>query len=115
MQILTRISIIAIIFILQGCSTTLDESKKNSKTVFELYQENSNNKNKVINKHRVIGNNYIRNSHSELENNFPTLPNPTLYMFVYPHLVGNSHPVPGYTTKFKLYEVDHYALPNEIY
>jgi conjugative transfer region lipoprotein (TIGR03751 family) len=113
MQILTRISIIAIIFILQGCSTSLDESKKNSKTVFELYQENTH-QNNIVNRYRVTDN-YIRNEYSELENNFPTLPNPTLYMFVYPHLIDNSHPVPGYTTKFKLYEVDHYALPNEMY
>jgi conjugative transfer region lipoprotein (TIGR03751 family) len=48
-----------------------------------------------------------------LENNFPVLPNPVLNMFVYPHLTKFGNPVPGYTTNFKLYEVDRYALPNE--
>lgn len=57
---------------------------------------------------------FIRAQATELENNFPKHPNPTLNMFVYPHLTQDGNPVPGYTTHFKLYKTDHYALPQEV-
>ena len=44
---------------------------------------------------------------------FQWLPNPTLTMYVFPHLSGAGHPVPGYTTFFKLYTQDHIAAPGE--
>jgi conjugative transfer region lipoprotein (TIGR03751 family) len=56
---------------------------------------------------------FIRTQATELENSFPRLPNPILNMFVYPHLTQGGNPVPGYTTHFKLYKVDQYALPWE--
>jgi conjugative transfer region lipoprotein (TIGR03751 family) len=46
---------------------------------------------------------------------FPTLPNPTLVMYVYPHFSGNDQaPVPGYYTAFSFYTRIHYALPGEM-
>jgi conjugative transfer region lipoprotein (TIGR03751 family) len=40
--------------------------------------------------------------------------NPTLKLYVYPHLAGNDElPVPGYTTAFNAYEKDHYLLPTD--
>ncbi len=52
---------------------------------------------------------------TELDEQFPTLPNPTLFMYVYPHLSSSEGvPVPGYTTKFKMYERDQYAMPGEV-
>jgi conjugative transfer region lipoprotein (TIGR03751 family) len=56
---------------------------------------------------------FIRTQATELENNFPRLPNPILNMFIVPHLTQGGNPVPGYTTHFKLYKLDHYALPGE--
>jgi conjugative transfer region lipoprotein (TIGR03751 family) len=56
---------------------------------------------------------FIRTQATELESRFPRLPNPILNMFVVPHLTQGGNPVPGYTTHFKLYKVDHYALPGE--
>ena len=48
--------------------------------------------------------------------NFHKAPNPTLKLFVYPHLAGNDElPVPGYTTAFNAYEKDHYARINDSY
>ena len=44
---------------------------------------------------------------------FQWLPNPTLTMYVFPHLSGAGHPVPGYTTFFKFYTQDHIAAPGE--
>lgn len=57
---------------------------------------------------------FIRDQATELETLFPKLPNPTLNMFIYPHLTTDGNPVPAYTTNFKLYKVDHYALPREV-
>ena len=46
---------------------------------------------------------------------FPRLPNPSLVMYVFPHLAGAERtPVPGYATTFPLYERVEYALPGEV-
>lgn len=45
---------------------------------------------------------------------FLRVPNPTLMMYIYPHLAGAHRvPVPGYSTVFPLYERPEYALPGE--
>lgn len=42
------------------------------------------------------------------------LKNPTLHMYVYPHLATSDQvPIPGYWTVFQLYSQNHYALPGE--
>jgi conjugative transfer region lipoprotein (TIGR03751 family) len=57
---------------------------------------------------------YTREAADEIEARFPRLPNPTLVMFVYPHLAGpDAAPIPGYATSFPMYERVHYALPGE--
>lgn len=58
---------------------------------------------------------YSRTAHTELKTIFPRLPNPTLVMYVFPHLAGSERvPVPGYATTFTLYERVEYALPGEV-
>ncbi|MDZ7753228.1 MAG: TIGR03751 family conjugal transfer lipoprotein [Gammaproteobacteria bacterium] len=58
---------------------------------------------------------YSRTAHTELETLFPRLPNPTLVMYVFPHLADAERvPVPGYATTFTLYERVEYALPGEV-
>ena len=58
---------------------------------------------------------YSRTAHTELETIFPRLPNPTLVMYVFPHLAGSERvPVPGYATTFTLYDQVEYALPGEV-
>ena len=43
--------------------------------------------------------------------NFHKVSNPTLRLYVYPHLAGNDElPVPGYTTAFNAYEKDHWQI-----
>jgi conjugative transfer region lipoprotein (TIGR03751 family) len=59
---------------------------------------------------------YVRTEANQLQSKFKLLPNPTLYMFVAPHLsTADGVPVPGYLTEFKLYTKEHYAMPGEIY
>ncbi|MDE0250024.1 MAG: TIGR03751 family conjugal transfer lipoprotein [Gammaproteobacteria bacterium] len=58
---------------------------------------------------------FVREAARELETRFPRLPNPTLVMYVYPHLSGPERsPVPGYVTTFPFYARIEYALPGEI-
>ncbi|WP_156824313.1 TIGR03751 family conjugal transfer lipoprotein [Thioalkalivibrio sp. ALE20] len=57
---------------------------------------------------------YTRTAQDEIETRFERVPNPTLVMYVYPHLAGrDSVPVPGYATSFPMYDGHHYALPGE--
>lgn len=52
--------------------------------------------------------------HERIEHLFPTLPNPELFMYVFPHAVGETGvPIPAYYTRFTMYERSHYTLPNE--
>ena len=58
---------------------------------------------------------YSRDAFNEIDVLFPRLPNPTLVMYVFPHLSGDTHaPVPGYATAFPMYEQVEYALPGEV-
>ena len=58
---------------------------------------------------------YTRDAGNEIQQLFPRLSNPTLVLYVYPHLTGRDrHPVPGYSTAFTFYEKVEYALPGEI-
>ncbi len=58
---------------------------------------------------------YSRTAFNELDVTFPRLPNPTLVMYVYPHLATDERvPIPGYATTFPLYPRIEYALPGEV-
>ena len=57
---------------------------------------------------------YSRDVYNELSVHFPRLPNPTIIMYVFPHLSFEGTPVPGYSTMFQLYPRTHYALPGEV-
>jgi len=58
---------------------------------------------------------YTREAADEIEARFARLPNPTLVMFIFPHLAGNDAvPVPGFATTFPMYKRTHYALPGEV-
>ena len=80
---------------------------------------------KTLKQHRVMANNnpgdevlsyipYTRDQKNELDNLFPRLPNPDLFIYVYPHLATkNRAPIPGYSTVIPLYERVQYQLPGE--
>ena len=57
---------------------------------------------------------YTRQAYNEIDITFPRLANPSLAMYVFPHLAGDEQvPVPGYMTTFPMYERIEYALPGE--
>ena len=58
---------------------------------------------------------YVRSEKNQLELHFKKLPNPTMYMFVAPHLASDTQvPIPAYLTEFTMWESAHYALPGEL-
>ena len=58
---------------------------------------------------------FVREAANEINTLFPRLPNPTLVMYIFPHLSGEERsPVPGYVTTFPFYERVEYALPGEV-
>ncbi len=58
---------------------------------------------------------YTRDAFNELDMHFPRLPNPSLVMYIFPHLAGAQRvPVPGYATSFPMYRQVEYALPGEV-
>ena len=58
---------------------------------------------------------YADDARQELDQLFPVLPNPTLVIYVHPHLAGEDlAPVPGYYTSIPLTDRTHYALPGEV-
>jgi conjugative transfer region lipoprotein (TIGR03751 family) len=58
---------------------------------------------------------YTRSAANDIETRFVRLPNPTLALYVFPHLgADQQYPVPGYSTLFPLYKQVYYALPGEL-
>lgn len=57
---------------------------------------------------------YTQSAKQSLQEQFPRLKNPTLIMYVFPHLSRDGQtPVPGYATGFSFYETIEFALPGE--
>ncbi len=117
--------LILMILLLSSCSNNSDDQ---GIKMVDLYQKHSNQKPpklvhpktantapKTTKTTQRLSNNFVREQQTELENQFPKLPNPTLNMFIYPHLTKQGHPVPGYSTNFRLYQTDQYALPTEVF
>lgn len=48
-----------------------------------------------------------------MQRDFMWLPNPTMSMYVFKHLTPAGHPVPGYSTFFRLYTQNYIAAPGE--
>jgi conjugative transfer region lipoprotein (TIGR03751 family) len=107
---------------ISGCSTghPLQEMSKDGKSTAELMRQGVPESGGVHSSHAVQSdlsrynyNPYTRNVLNETNMLFPMLPNPSLVMYIYPHISGSGVPVPGYATAFKIYETEQYALPGE--
>ena len=121
-SILTSLVILAV---LSACNTTTPKQaifKQESPRMVTIYHNALNNaghhaRQSVITDTLDVGQNtlgsYTRTAASEIHNLFPELPNPTLVMYVFPHITSDRVKVPGFSTVFKLYSQAHYALPGE--
>ena len=127
---LTLISTISLIsLVLAGCASTKDnvlpQDGPSMKAIYDGHMQAMNARNPQAIR-RELGNRrlatgeaalqgYARDAFNEIDVLFPRLPNPTLVMYVFPHLAGQMKaPVPGYATAFPMYEQVEYALPGEV-
>ncbi len=126
----TLISALGLIsLVLAGCATTKDavlpQDGPSMKAIYEGHVQEMSARDPQAFRHE-LGNRpiltgeaalqgYTRDAFNEIGVLFPRLPNPTLVMYVFPHLAGDAHtPIPGYTTAFPMYEQVEYALPGEV-
>lgn len=126
----TRLSALSLIsLVLSGCAgtkdTVLPQDGPSMKAIYEghvqamqahdpqvLHNELGSRR---INTGEAALQGYTREAFNEIDVLFPRLPNPTLVMYVFPHLAGSTQaPVPGYATAFPMYEQVEYALPGEV-
>lgn len=102
---------------MHACAQRLPASPTGSRTLLESYEKVTTAEQiqrRPLNHNTVDLRDYTRTAHSELEILFPVLPNPDIVLYIFPHIKGEV-PIPGYTTTFKLYPQNHYALPGEIW
>lgn len=127
------IALCASISLLSGCATSTKDSilPQDGPTMMEVYEQHmegsgvheSDQAREDLGQRtspRALGHGdrdlagYTRDAANEIEQRFARLPNPTLVMYVFPHLSGpDDAPVPGYSTAFPMYRQTHYALPGE--
>lgn len=113
-----------VLSLLTGCTTAGNAIPKGGPTMAQVYEEAMQKSNggtieqvreKINNPISVECNNhqsdFTRTSENEINNLFPTLANPQIVMYVYPHVTGiDETPVPGYGTVFPLYDKVHYSM-----
>jgi conjugative transfer region lipoprotein (TIGR03751 family) len=111
--------------LISGCSSHINKvTPKNLKPMDQIYDEKTGGASSEALRHRAAeiqarpaaseGMNQLPPSMQYIRELYPKLPNPDLFMYVKPHVMGASGAVvPGYYTQFTLYEKIPYALPNE--
>ncbi len=129
-NLLTHISVLGLISLaLAGCASTkeavLPQDGPSMKAIYQGHIHAMSARDPVSIRRELGGrpipagasalHGYTRDAANEIDVLFPRLPNPTLVMYVFPHLAGEEPvPVPGYATIFPMYERTEYALPGEV-
>lgn len=112
-------AVAAIVLLLTGCTTGADRrlAMKKGPTMEAVYHGQTTGE--ALTRSQPIGTGagdlrgYTRQADNEIQQLFPVIDNPTVHIYVYPHLRGEL-PVPGYTTAIPLYDQTLiYALPGE--
>ncbi len=114
---------------LAGCSTSKEQLlPPGDSTMLDLWQQKSGSPQMAAearavlrrdlndverNAQPAVAESYSRDANSEIQQQFPRLPNPDLVMYVFPHMTVGNVPVPGYSTVFPFYSQVQYALPGE--
>lgn len=113
---------------LAGCSTSKEQLLPGDSTMLDLWQQKSGSPQMTAearavlrrdlndverNAQPAVAESYSRDANSEIQQQFPRLPNPDLVMYVFPHMTVGNVPVPGYSTVFPFYSQVQYALPGE--
>ncbi|HBQ8159967.1 TPA: TIGR03751 family conjugal transfer lipoprotein [Klebsiella pneumoniae] len=114
---------------LAGCSTSKEQLlPPGDSTMLDLWQQKSGSPQMAAearavlrrdlndverNAQPAVAESYSRDANSEIQQQFPRLPNPDLVMYVFPHMTVGNVPVPGYSTVFPFNSQVQYALPGE--
>lgn len=127
MRISITVLIVTLINVLSGCASKdsiLPVPEDNMQTVYERHMQSVGNKKiqesrSLLRRDMNVGDvelsDYVRTEKNQLQSKFRFIPNPTMYMFVAPHLSTKDRvPVPGYVTEFKMWEKDQYSMPGEL-
>lgn len=104
---------------LAGCSTSKEQLlPPGDSTMLDLWQQKSGSPQMTAearavlrrdlndverNAQPAVAESYSRDANSEIQQQFPRLPNPDLVMYVFPHMTVGNVPVPGYSTVFPFY------------
>jgi conjugative transfer region lipoprotein (TIGR03751 family) len=119
------ISFLIILISISGCTTCANAIPNDEPTMAEIYenamqqshQSTLEQARSQVKNMRCCEACLLQNRQTEtnqINALFPTLPNPQLVMYVYPHLSHSDEaPVPGYMTAFSLYEKMYYAVEGE--
>ena len=107
----------AVVALFCGCATgSLPESQLNMADIYDgsgtVQTAQSDASNRIVRDGGDSLGLYTREAATEIATRFPRVPNPTLVMYVFPHLARDM-PVPGYVTTFPSWESAPYALPGE--
>ena len=123
MIMLVKVGLISLSLSIASCSTSFLNKVRhsgNAKTIEQIYTGHKTLIAPVARSMPYLPNSdtslkgYTRDVNNELSLHFPRLPNPTIILYVFPHLSLEGTPVPGYSTTFPMYETVEYALPWEI-
>lgn len=123
MIMLVKVGLISLSLSIASCSTSFLNKVRppgNAKTIEQIYIQHEASIAPFSRSVPYLSNSdtglkgYTRDVSSELSLHFPRLPNPTIVLYVFPHLSLEGTPVPGYSTTFPMYETVEYALPWEI-
>lgn len=106
------ISLLLLLCINSACSTPAIEQGQATLDIYRESQPAAQLKMRSFPQRQVNTHSYSRSEANVLQLRFPLLRNPSLSLYVFPHLKDGT-PVPGYITSFKLYDRDRYALPGE--
>ena len=120
---LLLLSILAALLQLAGCAGSKEKVFGQEMPTMKAVHDEKFNKAKNLDKRDVQRtikhadgdlNGVAKQDYQQLSLEFELLPNPVLSIYIYPHLTSGGRPVPGYSSYFKFYKQDQYALPGEV-
>lgn len=123
--LINRMVLVGVAIVLSGCVSPSTILRTEGPTMKELYEGGHDTRNRDSMSYSAQRSMafqgsiypqytaYTRDAANEVEQLFPRHENPTITIFVYPHLAKNRLPIPAYTTATQLYNGVEYALPNE--
>ena len=123
MQVFIKVVLISLSTVLMSCSNPFQARTPipgDAKTIGEIYNQHQALTSAIQTRFRLLPDGdsdlkgYTREVNNELSIHFPRLPNPTIILYIFPHLSLEGTPVPGYSTVFKMYQKVEYALPGEL-